>query len=171
MAKGFFIYILSKTISRVMSLNGHLSRPAVAGRLKQPTREQTGRLMLSVRSCFEWGLHGPLLLPGERWSLTPPFHPYTYASVRRADAVYFCCTFPGVASARRYLASCPVKPGLSSPAAFRLLQQRPSVWLKTYRSVSDSRENFKSQFLLSESLCHGSAFALPAAGTSLFCSG
>ena len=34
-------------------------------------------------------------------------------------AVYFCCTVPGVASARRYLASCPVKPGLSSPAAFR----------------------------------------------------
>ena len=27
----------SKTISRVMSLNGHLSRPAVANRLKQPT--------------------------------------------------------------------------------------------------------------------------------------
>ena len=129
MAKGFFIYMLSKTISRVMSLNGHLSRPAVAGRLKQPTRKQAGRLMLSVRSCFEWGLHGPLLLPGERWSLTPPFHPYTYAPVRRADAVYFCCTFPGVASARRYLASCPVKPGLSSPAAFRHMQLRPFVLL------------------------------------------
>lgn len=115
----FLFIMLSQTISRVMSLNGHLSRPAVAGRLKQPTREQTGRLMLSVRSCFEWGLHGPLLLPGERWSLTPPFHPYTYAPVRRADAVYFCCTFPGVASARRYLAPCPLKPGLSSPASFR----------------------------------------------------
>ena len=38
----------------------------------------------------------------------------------KAPAVYFCCTVPGVASARRYLASCPVKPGLSSPAAFRL---------------------------------------------------
>ena len=34
-------------------------------------------------------------------------------------AVYFCCTVPGVTSARRYLAPCPVKPGLSSPAAFR----------------------------------------------------
>ena len=82
MAEGFVIHILSKTISRVMSLNGHLSRPAVAGRLKQPTRKQAGRLMLSVRSCFEWGLHGPLLLPGERWSLTPPFHPYTGIPVR-----------------------------------------------------------------------------------------
>ena len=37
----------------------------------------------------------------------------------KAPAVYFCCTVPGVASARRYLAPCPVKPGLSSPAALR----------------------------------------------------
>ena len=104
---------MSKTISRVMSLNGHLSRPDVTTWFKQPTRKQTGRLKLSVRSCFGWGLHGPFLLPGKRWSLTPPVHPYCKA------AVYFCCTVPGVASARRYLAPCPVKPGLSSPAAFR----------------------------------------------------
>ena len=37
-----------------------------------------------------------------------------------ANAVYLCCTVSGVASARRYLASCPVKPGLSSPVPFRL---------------------------------------------------
>ena len=47
----------------------------------------------------------------------------------KAPAVYFCCTVPGVASARRYLASCPVKPGLSSPAAFRHMQLRPFVLL------------------------------------------
>ena len=35
------------------------------------------------------------------------------------QAVYFCCTVPGVTSARRYLAPCPLKPGLSSPAPFR----------------------------------------------------
>ena len=34
-------------------------------------------------------------------------------------AVYFCCTVPGVASAGRYPASCPVKPGLSSSDTFR----------------------------------------------------
>ncbi len=44
-------------------------------------------------------------------------------------AVYFCCTFLGVASTGRYPASCPVKPGLSSPAAFRHLQPRPSILL------------------------------------------
>ena len=47
----------------------------------------------------------------------------------KPPAVYFCCTVPGVASARRYLASCPVKPGLSSPAAFRHMQLRPFVLL------------------------------------------
>ena len=34
-------------------------------------------------------------------------------------AVYFCCTILRVASTGRYPASCPVKPGLSSSAAFR----------------------------------------------------
>ena len=73
-----------------MSLDGHLSRPSVTGRLKRPTRKQTGRLMLPVWPCFEWGLH-----------------------------VYFCCTVPEVAFAGRYPAPCPLKPGLSSPASLR----------------------------------------------------
>ena len=47
-----------------------------------------------------------------------------------ADAVYLCCTVPGVASAGRYPASCPVKPGLSSPAVFRHLQPRSPVLLR-----------------------------------------
>ena len=57
---------VSRTISRVMSLDGHLSRTAVAGSLKQPTRKLTGSHMLPVRSCFEWGLHVPRLLPDGR---------------------------------------------------------------------------------------------------------
>lgn len=34
---------------------------------------------------------------------------------RMQMAVYFCCTILGVTSTGRYPASCPVKPGLSSP--------------------------------------------------------
>ena len=45
--------------------------------------------------------------------------PYLSTLTRTSRAVYFCCTFLRVAPTRRYLASCPVKPGLSSPAAFR----------------------------------------------------
>ena len=47
------------------------------------------------------------------------------------QAVIFCCTGLRVASTGRYPASCPVKPGLSSPAAFRHLQPRLSVLLIT----------------------------------------
>ena len=50
-------------------------------------------------------------------------------------AVYFCCTVLGVASTRRYLASCPVKPGLSSPDPFRSCQPRLFILLITRGSV------------------------------------
>ena len=80
------------------------------------SREATdGPPICPVRSCFGWGLHVPRMLPPGRWSLTPPLHPY-----RPWPAVLFCCTFLGVSSTGRYPASCPLKPGLSSPAAFRL---------------------------------------------------
>ena len=45
------------------------------------------------------------------------------------DAVYFCCTFLGVASTGRYPASCPVKPGLSSP---RRKTRRAAIICPTY---------------------------------------
>ena len=72
--------------------------------------ETDGPPYVSVWSCFGWGLHMPRKLPYGRWSLKPPFHPY-----QQKLAVYFCCTSLGVASTGRYPASCPVKPGLSSP--------------------------------------------------------
>ncbi len=34
---------MSRSISRVLSYNGHLSRPAVASRLQQPTRKHGGQ--------------------------------------------------------------------------------------------------------------------------------
>ena len=49
----------------------------------------------------------------------------------KIPAVYFCCTGLGVTSTGRYPASCPMKPGLSSSAAFRHLQPRLSVLLNT----------------------------------------
>ena len=48
---------MSNTISRVLYQNNHLSRPDVAIKLKQPTRDTTGSRIISVRSCFGWGLH------------------------------------------------------------------------------------------------------------------
>ena len=45
----------------------------------------------------------PDLLPGPRWALTPPFHPYPPPSFRAsAWRSALCGTFPGVAPAGRY---------------------------------------------------------------------
>jgi len=41
-------------------VNDHLSRPAVANRLKRLTPEQTGRPALLFKPCFGWGLHCPM---------------------------------------------------------------------------------------------------------------
>lgn len=58
------------------------------------------------------------LLPGNRWSLTPPFHPY-----RPKPAVYLCCTVSGVASGGRYPPSlpCEARTFLSRPKAAAII--------------------------------------------------
>ena len=64
------------------------------------------------------------------YTALPPLPCGPCASKRQTGkAVHFCCTIPGVTSAGRYPASCPVKPGLSSPGPFRLSGsgRRPSV--------------------------------------------
>ena len=53
----------------------------------------------------------PLLLPVARCALTAPFHPYRVTSDRR---YIFCGTFRRLTPPRRYLAPCPMEPGLSS---------------------------------------------------------
>ncbi len=50
-------------------------------------------------------------------------------------AVYFCCTGLGVTSTGRYPASCPVKPGLSSSAPFRLCSRDHLVCLRKCYSI------------------------------------
>ena len=111
----FLFIMLSQTISRVMSLNGHLSRLTVTSKLQRPTWKQIGpiyRFHLGLASdevyicpaCYQPG--GKLL----------PYHFTLTTNV----AVYFCCTSLRVAPTGRYPASCPVKPGLSSSEPFRL---------------------------------------------------
>ena len=112
---------MSRVLSRVIICLGRLS-PAASS--DQPEAGGPRHRFCSV--LLRMGFTEPPLLPGERWSLTPPFHPY-----RPKPAVSFCCTFLGVASTGRYPASCPVKPGLSSSAAFRHIQPRLSVLLNT----------------------------------------
>ncbi len=69
-------------------------------------------LWLSFWSCFGWGLHGSACYQTDG-SLLSCLSTLTWR--KYLQAVYFCCTGLGVASTGRYPASCPVKPGLSSP--------------------------------------------------------
>ena len=71
-----------------------------------------------IWSCSGWGLPCRGVLPPARCALTAPFHP-----CRRRDPALgrsrLCGTFRGLAPPRRYLAPCPVEPGLSSALARR----------------------------------------------------
>ena len=91
--------------------------------LRRASAARTGRTV-PCGVAPDW-VYMAIQSPGRRWALTPPFHPYL-----QMQAVYFCCTGLGVTSTGRYPASCPVKLGLSSPAAFRRLQARPSALLR-----------------------------------------
>ena len=71
---------------------------------------------------------------------------YTAFSPLPLRAVIFCCTFLGVTSTGRYPASCPMKPGLSSPAVFRHLQPRSSVLL-IWNYFTMRKKNCKLFFL------------------------
>lgn len=74
----------------------------------------TGRRIAFCFVLLRVGFTQPLTLPQERWSLTPPFHPY-----RQSRRFLFCCTGLRVAPTGRYPAPCPAEPGLSSPKRAR----------------------------------------------------
>ena len=102
----------SRPISRVLSwtvIPLGASSPIRSSSLPGP---DAGRVMRSLFGLAPGGVCRAGLLPGSRCALTAPFHP-CHASEDRS-AVSFCCTFRRLAPPRRYLAPCPVEPGLSS---------------------------------------------------------
>jgi hypothetical protein len=101
-------------------VSSHSSRPCVAARLEQPTRERRGpRHGSPIRSCSRWGLpcHAALAPRAVRSYRT--FSPLPRASCDAVRRFAFCCTFRRLAPPRRYLAPCPVEPGLSSAQRVR----------------------------------------------------
>ena len=100
----------------------HSSGTRVTARLKQPTREHA-RAARRSRNCpspylvlLRVGFTLPLMLPSARCALTAPFQPYLPRRARDRRYI-FCGTFRGLTSPRRYLAPCPMEPGLSSHLA------------------------------------------------------
>ena len=112
---------MSSTISRVMyQMIIYLVLPTVSSDLPKAWRAAFISLLFGLASNGVYMCHccyqqcGSLL------------HCLSTLTIAFAMAVYFCCTGLGVASTGRYPASCPVKPGLSSPAR---MQPRSSVLL------------------------------------------
>ncbi len=118
------------SVRRQKPCGDHSSGTPLARRLKQPTRttgpERAGgfppRRPYSV--LLPVGFTMPRPLPAARWALTPPFHPYPAARGLRGGLLSVALSLgsppPGVTRHRSSL-----EPGLSSPAAFRRLRERP----------------------------------------------
>ena len=117
---------MSRTVSRVMSrmiIYLDLMLPPGSSDLpKSTTGSRIAFYLVLLRMGFTWT---PDVTTRAVVSYTA-FPPLPLKSM----AVYFCCTILRVASTGRYPASCPMKPGLSSPAAFRHLQPRSFILLK-----------------------------------------
>ena len=105
-------------------LDGHSSRPGVAARLKQPTRAQRGpRYRAPIWSCSRWGLPCRAALAPHAVRSYRTVSPLPRASDDAVRRSVLCCTFRRLAPPRRYLAPCPVEPGLSSRPC-----DRATVW-------------------------------------------
>lgn len=85
----------------------YLGLPSPAGSSDLP-----GSRRAALRSLFGLASNGVYMAPPVTRRAVVSYT--TFPPLPHDAAVYFCCTFPGVTSARRYLASRPVKPGLSS---------------------------------------------------------
>jgi hypothetical protein len=100
-------------------VDSHSSRRRVTATLKQPTRRHRGpRHCLPIWSCSRWGLpcRSVAGLAVRSYRTVSPLPRASCDVVRRSS---LCCTFRRLAPPRRYLAPCPVEPGLSS-APFRV---------------------------------------------------
>ena len=107
--------IKSQPVSRVLSwIIIHLDWKSPSS-LKQPTRKRRGqRHGFPIWSCSEWGLPCHFCCQ-KRGALLP--HPFTLTSRDQLINNWrssLCCTGRRLAPPRRYLALCPVEPGLSS---------------------------------------------------------
>ena len=105
---------VSRVLSRTIIHLGQSSPTASSNLPGSPLRHAVQAFKPAhppIWSCSRRGLPCRDVLPRARCALTAPFHPYRRYALRR---YIFCGTFHGFAPSRRYLAPCPVEPGLSS---------------------------------------------------------
>lgn len=97
-------------------VDSHSSRPAIAHWLKQPTRVQYGPYLMNPYLALlrvEFTVPRTVTSRAVRSYRTLSPLPDPACAGHRRFAL--CCTGRGLAPPRRYLAPCPMEPGLSSP--------------------------------------------------------
>ena len=101
--------------------DGHSSGTGVTARLKQPTREPAraahcaSKALAPLFGLAPGGVYLATRCCQRRGALLP--HLFTLACALAGHRRFvFCGTFRGLTPPRRYLAPCPVEPGLSSVA-------------------------------------------------------
>ncbi len=122
--------VASRSISRVLYGWGlpnvaaiHLGRSSPNASRDLPGRHWPETAYHPYAVLLPAGFALPRSLPSARWALTPPFHPYQPSSDGGgllSVALSLGSPPPGVTRRR-----VSVEPGLSSPAAFRLMLERP----------------------------------------------
>jgi hypothetical protein len=112
--------------------DNHSSGMYVAAHLKQPTRKQCGphftaslcsEPLASLFGLAPSGVCRAVECYHRRGALLP--HPFTLTghACARLRRFALCCTFRRLTPPRRYLALCPMEPGLSSTRVLRRLQR------------------------------------------------
>jgi len=96
-------------------VDNHSSRPAIAHRLKQPTRLRCGSHHGDLFGLAPGGVYLAMHCYQAHGALLP--HPFTLTNCCRNTGwrSSLCCTCRRFNPPRRYLAPYPMEPGLSSP--------------------------------------------------------
>ena len=131
----------SQPVSRVLSwIIIHLDWKSPSS-LKQPTRKRRGpRHGFPIWSCSGWGLPCRSCYH-VRGALLP--HHFTLTS--RNWRYILCCTGRGFSPPRRYLAPCPVEPGLSSSST-SLARAKPAIIQLTARNLTRYGSSWSTYF-------------------------
>ena len=120
-------------------VDSHSSRPAIAHWLKQPTRVQYGPYLMNPYLALlrvEFTVPRTVTSRAVRSYRTLSPLPDPACAGHRRFAL--CCTGRGLAPPRRYLAPCPMEPGLSSPPPVspeRDDDEAATVWSASARSI------------------------------------
>ena len=126
-------------------VDSHSSRPAIAHWLKQPTRVQYGPYLMNPYLALlrvEFTVPRTVTRRAVRsYRTLSPLPDPTCVGHRRFA---LCCTGRGLAPPRRYLAPCPMEPGLSSPPPVSPEEdddEAATVWSASARSIEGLRGN------------------------------